>query len=317
MRDLDVIDELEYELHNGRVRFRICGVSTGWMSEDDPFVQRISLENLNRAFPVEHVSKEIEIRNMCDEGFRLLGHARYADAIGCFDGVLFYDLDYAVALIGKSRALFSQRHFVKALRYYKRSIRAGFDGDVDYCKRLLDESRRERDGFSKMKLNIYAGDEYFAKGDYANALKSYEKALSIPSKFKEKILFRLFNKKAQTLVKLNEFESALLCFDESLNALNNDDAIFGKGFCEYELGLEISDGFLGDLKISKRQILKKADILNETGDFENALKCYDMLLENHFKVDEMYFDILNGKKTALLNLGLDTSEVCDVFRRIR
>jgi tetratricopeptide (TPR) repeat protein len=317
MIGFDIIDELEYEVLDDMVRFQIENVSTGWICRNDSFTQRIQLENINRAFPVGHLKKEIEIKNILDEGTRFLKSEKYADAVKCFDDVLFYDPDYIEALINKSHALFGQRHFVKALRFYKKAVGAGFAGDVEYYKSLLAESGRERDGFPKIKLDIYAGEEYFAQGDFENALESYEKALAIPSKFRDKILFKLLNKKATTLVKLNEFESALVCFNESLNAFNSDVAVFGRGLCEYMLGLQISEAFLSELKISKRLTLKKADILNETGDHENALKCYDFLLENHFRVDEMYIEILNGKRDALLNLGLDTSKVDAVLRIIR
>ena len=125
-----------------------------------------------------------------------------------------------------------------------------------------------------------------------------------PSKLKEKIHFKLLNKKASTLLKLNDFESALMCFNESLNALNNDYAWYGKGLCEYELGLEGACESLGRaVKLTKAQLLEKGLILNELGCFENALETFEFLLENHFREDETYIKALNGRNLAAKNLA--------------
>lgn len=317
MTDFNFACGLEYEISDNRIKFRIGDYSTGWMAIDDSFVERIKAENINRAFPKEHLLKEIEIKNVLDEGVALFKSEKYAASIKRFDEVLFYDTQYVDALVYKSHSLFCQKHFVKALRHYKKAVKAGFKGDMDYHKLLLTESSHERDNFPKIKASIYAGDEHFSRGEWKKALESYEKALANTSKFKNKILFRLLNKKATTLVKLNEFESALVCFNESLNALNNDYACFGKGVCEHRLGLAISECFFYDLKISKKQILVKAEILNDIGEYKKAVECWDFLLKNHFRCDEMYVKILEGKRTALSNLGLATGEVDSILKLVQ
>ena len=318
MTFLNIYDEIKCESSDDNVRFEFEGLSTGWMSKDDSFIERIQTADLNQSFIKEHILKEIEIRNILDDGIRFLKSEKYAKAIECFDEVIFYDENYGMALINKSHALFGQRHFVKALRYYRRAVKASdYLEDIEYQKLLLKKSGEERDNFPKLKKNIYAGDEYFSQGEYEKALESYKKALSNPSKLKEKILFKLLNKKATTHLKLNEFENAMACFNESLNALNNDYACFGRGVCEHRLGLAISECFFYDLKISKKQILVKADILNDIGEYKNALECWDFLLKNHFRCDEMYVKILEGKRTALSNLGLATGEVDSILKLVQ
>ena len=199
----NIPDEVICETHDNKVRFTIGSISTDWMAEDDSFVERIDKANLNKAFPARHLAKEIEIKNTLDEGIAFLQSGKYLRAIENFDEVLFYDPEYGEALLNKSHALCGQKHFVKALRHYKHAVKCG-DGlkDNDYHKSLLRQANEERDNFPKLKLNIYAGDEHFAKGEYEDAVDSYNLALKNPSKFKEKILSKLLNKKATALLKM-------------------------------------------------------------------------------------------------------------------
>ena len=297
-------DIVNFDLKGNQIRFEFGGVFTNWMDEDDPFCMRIDESALNKDFLNEHISKEIEIRNILDDGISFLGNEKYLKAIECFDRVLFYDSQYGEALINKSKALFGQRHFVKALRYYRRAVKASADlEDVEYHRLLLSCAKRERDGFPKLKRNIYAGDEYFSKGEYEKALESYKKALANPSKLKEKILFKLLNKNAATYLKLNDFENALRCFNESLNAADNDYAWYGKGMCEYRLGLGgAGESLAKAVEINKDQLLQKGLAQNELGLYSEALETFEFLLENHFKVDEMYEVALKGKEIAMGNI---------------
>lgn len=303
--------EVNVERDGSRVRFEIEGVSTDWMDESDRFTERIDESNLNRAFLSRHILKEIEIRNILDEGMGFLEGEEYAKAIGCFDDVLFYDDGYGEALIGKSRALFCQKHFVKSLRYYRRAVDVSSDfEDEKYNKTLLEMSDKEIDAFPKLKRNIYAADEYFSEGEYQKALKNYKKTLLIPSIGKEKILFKLYNKIATTHLKLNEFEDALMYFNASAKALNNDYAYYGKGLCEYEFQLDVAaESLKRAVKLEKGQLLEKGLILNELECYRDALETFDFLLENHFTVDKMYITALNGKMYAMRKLEMDLSEM--------
>ena len=296
----DISDEIRCERLDDKVRFEFDGVSTGWMSQSDPFIERISSFRLNRSCFKKHILKEFEIKSILDEGNAFLRSENNAKAIECFDEVIFYDEEYGEALIAKSHALFAQKHFVKALRYYRRGAKASSDlNDVEFHRTLLAKSGKERDAFSKLKRNIYAGDEYFSKGDYGNALESYDRALADTSRQKEKILFKLLNKKAAACIRLNDFESALACFDESLNHFDNDCAWYGKGVCEYELGHERAcESLSRAVKIKKSQLLEKGLILNELECYSQAFETFSFLLENHFREDEMYIKAVNGKELA-------------------
>ncbi len=298
----NVLDELSFEVRDNQVKFSMGDLSTNWMSRDDSFIKRIDKDNLNQKYMVKHLSKEIEIKNILDEGIRFLNLKKYSKAVKSFDEVLFYDSEYGEALLNKSYALYGQKHFVKSFRHYKRAVKADTNlKNIEYHKLLLAKSNEERDHFPKLKLNIYLGDEYFSKGEYKKAVDSYNRALMNPSKFKDKILSKLLNKKATALLKLNDFDGALGCFKESLKVEDNDYAIYGKGFCEYELDCDIDDDFKSRLNITKRQMLRQVLILNELGYFEQSLEICDFLLENHFKEDDLYFKLIKSREFAIDN----------------
>ena len=77
----NIPDELSLEVQNNQVRFKINDLSTDWMNEDDSFIKRIGKNNLNDEFPVKHLVKEIEIKNILDEGIRFLDLKKYFKAI--------------------------------------------------------------------------------------------------------------------------------------------------------------------------------------------------------------------------------------------
>ncbi|WP_295603457.1 tetratricopeptide repeat protein [uncultured Methanobrevibacter sp.] len=309
----NIPNELNYILKDNMVKFEINNVLTNWIDVDDPFVQRILENNLNPLFLTEHLVKEIEIKNTLDEGVRLLNDEKYLKAIGKFDEVLYYDPDYSEALISKSYALRGQRHFVKALRYYRRAVKTDSSlKDIDYHKTLLGEANNERSNFPKLKLNIYAGDEHFAKGEFDNAVESYNRALANPSRFKDKILSKLLNKKATALIKLEKYGEAYDCFRKA----DGDYALFGQGYCEYKLGADVNDDFKKLLGVDKNHQLMQAMILNKLGFYREALDVCDYLADNHFKVDDYYRELLNSRIDALDGLGEDSGEakkIADTF----
>lgn len=298
------IDGIDFEVSDDKIRFQIKDISTDWMSRDDSFITRIDQDNLNKEFLSQHLAKEIEMKNILDKAVLLYESGKYLKAIGELDRILFYDPEYAEALLYKSYALRGQKHFVKALRYYKRAINADASlKDIEYHKALLGEANSERDNFPKLKLNIYAGDEYFARGDFSRAVESYNRALVNPSKFKEKILSKLLNKKATALLKLKDYEGALECFISSQDVGMNDYAVFGEGYCEYLLGRDVCEGFKTRLDITKRQMLIQITALNDLRHFRKALEISDYLFENHFKEDDFYRKLVRERKAALRNLG--------------
>ena len=300
-----------------RVKFDINGLVTSWMALDDDFITRIQFENLNLCFIGQHLGKEIEIKNILDEGSKFLDEEKYSKAIDCFDEVILYDENYAPALLFKSYALFGQGHFVKALRYYKRTLKAdAYLKDIDYHRLLLKKSSAERDAFPKIKLLIFTGDEYFSRRDFKNAVESYNRALLNPSKFKSKIMHKLLNKKGTALFQLKKFEEAMDCFEESLNLMPSDYACFMLGFCRYSLDLPVDDSFTGPLRISKDLLLYRALILDGLKRHEDAIMCVDDLLSFHFRVDKIYFIALSCKISAMKSLGMDVDYEMDLLDKI-
>lgn len=286
---LNISDELNMEIHENMVRFSVEGTSTNWMASDDLFIKRIDEDNLNRDLLVEHLKKEIQMKNLLDEAISIFKTQKFAKAIEMLDEVLFYDPEYGEALLFKSYCLRGQGHFVKALRHYKRAVKSDeFLRDNEYHMAITRQANEERSNFPKLKLNIYAGDEHFARGEFEMAIESYDRALEDSSKFKQKILSKLLNKKATACIKLNDYGDACECFGKSLEVDGNDYAIFGKGVCEYELDLDIDSGFRRCLRISKRQMLQQALILNDMGYHEESSRIADYLRKNHFKNDDIY-----------------------------
>ena len=317
-------DEIAYDfgltvfLGPDKVRFDISGTSTAWLSPNDEFIERIQFERLNPCFISEHLAKEIEVKRLLDEGLRHLDAGRYPKAISCFDEAICYDDEYGSALLSKSRALFGQRHFVKALRHYKRALKAnGNLADIDYHKSLIRNANDERSAFPKIKMHIYMGDEHFASGDFKGAVESYDKALADPSRFKSKILYKLLNKKATALFEMEVFSEALDCFGKSLEVQKSDYAIYMSGYCRCRMGLDLDDSFLEGLKITKRQRLCRARILIEYRMHEDAIKCIDDLLSVHFTPDELYLKALSSKVFAMDLLGMDVQAEKEILNKVR
>ena len=313
MKDFDGI--IDIQRRGDRVRISLDDESTGWIACDDAFLKRIRPDEINPACPERHISHEIRIRNVLDDAMGLLDDEKYGKAIGRFDEVLFYDDEYVYALIGKSRALRCQGHFVKSLRYYRRAAKLGFE-DVEYYRTLLKQANGERDAFPKIKHNIYAGDEFFTQGKFQKAVESYDRALANPSGFRDKILFKLLNKKGCALMKLENFEEALECFTRSLEVKSNDRAHYGKGRCEFELELEPAKEFRRPLKIGKKLLLDQALILYESGLFEESLTVCDVLFDNHFRADDFYFRMLEIRTQNLMELHMDLAEVRGIFEKL-
>ena len=117
---LNISDELNMEIHENMMRFSVEGTSTNWMASDDLFIKRIDEDNLNRDLLVEHLKKEIQMKNLLDEAISIFKTQKFAKAIEMLDEVLFYDPEYGEALLFKSYCLRGQGHFVKALRHYLR-----------------------------------------------------------------------------------------------------------------------------------------------------------------------------------------------------
>lgn len=299
--------ELEICKRNDRIRLAVGDVETGWISPDDTFVERISDDNINPFYRINHLTREIEIKNTLDKAVELLNAEKFSKSIAYLDEVLYYDDSYPEALINKSHALFGEGHFVKSLRFYKKAIKSGFPQDIEYYRLLLRKSSEERDSFPKIKRNIYAGDEAVAKGEFERALEFYENALKNPSKFKNKILFKLLNKRGFVLIKLERFKEALATFDESIESHKNDVAIFARGYCKYELGWDCRDDLRMAIEIDKRQLFCKAMIFNKIEDYKDGLNAFNEFLNNHFRMDSSFKSAIEGKAVALENLNMDSS----------
>jgi len=317
MTNLNIPEEMDFKVQGDMIMFALDDMTTGYMSPDDGFIKRIDVSNINPAFVRRHIACEIKMKNLLDDANGFLEDKEYAKAIRCLDEILAYDDEYGEALLLKSKSLCGQGHFVKSLRHYRRAVKADDSlKSVEYQKSLMKKANDEREHFPKIKLNIYAGDEYFSKGEFDKALESYNRALVNPSKFKDKILFKLLNKKATALLKLERYDEAIGCFDESIRVSQNDYAYLAKGLCKYNMGLNPRDSLEKAVSITKRQMLEKALIYNDLGFFEDALTCFNRILEYHFRVDELYLKALNGKMYALRSLGRGIAEIEEIFEKI-
>ena len=310
----NIPEEVVIEINDDTVKFEFGGMSTDWISKDDSFIQRIDNSRINRAFRLRHLTREFEVKNTLDKGIACLESGNSAEAIDRFDEVLFYDPLYFDALISKSHALFTQNHYVKSLRYYRKAIQSDDDfNDESYLNLLLKKSDEEISHFPEFKKNIYFGDEYFSKKEFQLAVESYDLALQIPSKFTSKILI----KKGNALVKLGRFDEALGCFDESLKIKEDDFAYFAKGLCEFNIDLNVNDRFREILFMDKKYMLKQILILNILDYFSESLEICDYMMENHFNVDELYLKLIDAKIVALNNLGEDSGEMNEILNNLK
>ena len=128
-----------------------------------------------------------------------------------------------------------------------------------------------------------------------------------PSKFKNKILFKLLNKRGFVLIKLERFKEALATFDESIESHKNDVAIFARGYCKYELGWDCRDDLRMAIEIDKRQLFCKAMIFNKIEDYKDGLNAFNEFLNNHFRMDSSFKSAIEGKAVALENLNMDSA----------
>lgn len=277
---------------NGKVKLEFMNCSTGWLDEDDYFIKR--LDNINENRLEEHLIKEFEVKNTLDNAIE-------NSSVKMLDKVLFFDENYLDALVFKSKIFKGQKHFIKALRTYRKAIRHGLVADDEYLKELQGLAVSERNALPEIKKSIFNGDHAFRHGKYENAIRFYDRALENPDKFKNKIISKLLNKKGEALVRLERFSEAIECFDLSVRISPNDFAYFRRGFCEYELGLGGRESLNRACEISKKHVLEKACILLDFGDFENALVCFELFLDNHFAEDEDYFKALNGREVCFKN----------------
>ena len=300
MKQLNIPKEIICEFKDNCIRFTFKNLSTDWMDKSDSFLKRIDETQLNEMHFEKHILKEMQIKNTLDRAIKYLEENKYDEAIKYFDEVLFYDSQYSKALFYKSKALCNQKHYIKALRYYKKAIMLDDSfNDSEFLNFLVENSKIEKDNFAEFKLHIYQADECFKKGEYLKALKSYDLALQNQSKINNKILYKLFNKKATALMKLNDYKNALKLFDKSLEIKKNNYSYFGKGYCLYKLDLNIVDEFKKPLKIDKKHLLKQASVLNELGFFDEVIVICDELFENHFKKDDFYNNLVKTKDYAL------------------
>lgn len=316
-------DEIEYDFDltifkkENKLRFSACGKSTSWMSFSDFFVRRIQFEKLNPCFRKEHVLMEIEIRNLLDEAYLFFEKENYKNAADILDEILYYDSEYGEAVYLKSKVFHAQKHFVKSLRQYEKAVKIEESlKDDSYHMLLLKNSSAERDAFPAFKRQIYTGDEHFRNGEYENAVKCYDMALANHGQFTDRILSKLLSKKATALFKLKDYERAYFYFNKSVKIRENDRAYFHMGIIEYFLNKPLSDRFKGPLRISKNQLIKKAGILNDVGEFELALECLDEYFEGQYLINDRYLLGLNLKLGILKTLGKSFDEVESQIRTI-
>jgi len=181
---------------------------------------------------------------------------------------------------------------------------------------LLKKSGEERDNFPKIKRSIYAGDEHFSRGEFSEAIKFYEKALENPTRFKEKILYKLLNKKASSLFELGQYSEAYETFCESVEVSRNDYALFGAANSLYEshhgqINQErsrICDLLREASGISQSQLIKKAIIFKDMGEFEDCLESLDEFFSIHYRTDDDYIKALNLKLFIQKELGIDAGK---------
>ena len=295
---------------NNLYKLQFGPYSTDWLGRDDYFLKRIDINNLNRVFLKDHLIKEFDVKNKFDSAVVLFQNKSYSKAIKLLDEILFYDSQYLDALLYKSYSLYHQKHFIKALRYFKKAVTVDSAlNNNDFHKKLIECVEIEKENLPLFKLNIYQGDECFSAKNFKKAIMYYDLTLEGGFKIPKKICHKLLNKKATALLKLNKYKEALEIFKNS----DSDYNVFSSALCRYKLGLSVGDEFKKPLKITKKQMLHQIMILNKVECFSEAISISNYLLKNHFKVDEFYFKLLKAKKYALEKTNKDLREIENII----
>lgn len=218
--------------------------------------------------------------NSFKKGIDNLFNKKFEESNKIFDKLLEKYPDNAYLLNYKGVNLYYFKKFDDALKYFNKSLKIKEIPDTIFNIGLLHLAfGKSKESIKYFERTIFIDNKHpkahFELGTaladlefYNEALILYEEALSLNFKPTAEYWFN----KGEILKRLNEYENAIECFDNSIKIKENkDDAWLGKGNCFYNL--------------------KK---------YEDAIQCYDKVL--NIKNSSFISQAITNKGVALYDL---------------
>lgn len=230
-----------------------------------------NLSNKKEEYAVNLITSIFEksLNNVAADILSLL--SQYNESIEYYDKILKSDNKNINAYYNKGIALYN-------LGRYKEAIKC-FDKVLELDDKNINAYNNKGNALSKL-------------GKYEESIECYNKALELDNKN-----IYVYNNKGEALLSLERFEEAVECFDKALKLDNkNIDSLKNKLMALEKLNnykniisciddiLKIHDLFESDY-IEKLK-LKKADYLFSLEDYKRALKSYEELKTDDFKIKE-------------------------------
>ena len=198
-------------------------------------------------------------------------NSQYNESIEYYDKILKSDNKNINAYNNKGHALYNLGRYEEAIKCFDKVLE-------------LDDKN----------INAYnnKGNALLKLGKYEEAIECYNKALELDNKYTY-----AYNGKGNALYDLGKYEEAIGCFDKALKLDNkNIDSLKNKLECLYKLNdykniisciddiLKIQNLFESDYIEELK--LKKSDYLFFLEDYKRALKSYEELKTDDFKIKE-------------------------------
>jgi tetratricopeptide (TPR) repeat protein len=269
---------------------------------------------------------ELDPRNaiaLHNKGFILGKKNRNEEAIDYFDTVLEINPEYALVWNDKGFVLNKMGKYTEAIKCFEEAIKH-FEETSEEKLKLTRSWSGKGEAFDKLRLHEEALEclNKILELDPENATGWYHKGINLKKMKRDKEAIKCFekvtdltpkdaiawNEKGFILNKLRRFDEAIKCFDKAINlnpkyafAWNGKgEALSRMGKMRYDKAL---DCFNKALKLNSEYMEawdNKGVVLSKIGKDEEAIKCFDKILE---ELDPKYVSALNNRGFSLEKLG--------------
>jgi tetratricopeptide (TPR) repeat protein/streptogramin lyase len=251
----------------------------------------LKLKKYDEAITCYNVALEInskEIDALKYKGLSLSNLSKYNEAIQCYDAALEIDPMDSKVWYYKGSALSQLSKYNEAIKCYTEAIKI----NPEYNDPLRDKGLLEK--FAKVvveekepaplpradiSLILDEGSQYFENGDYDNAIKSFDKAMSLNPKNPIP-----YNHKGDVLFKLKKYEEAIKSYDAALEInpkyldVLKDKALSLDNLGKHQEAINCFDAALEINPKIARNWYYKALSLSKLSNNEEAIRCYDEVL---------------------------------------
>jgi tetratricopeptide (TPR) repeat protein len=236
---------------------------------------------------------------------------RYHDAVTCYDETIQLDSDNKLLWLSKGNILY------KNLRQYKEAIEC-YDKVLELDPDDQDSKKNKENALNDLKKERFAyfintANSYYENKDYLKVIELSDKAIDIDQQNYKPYLY-----KANSFQQLSRYEEAISCYDKVLSIdANNQEAISNKDIAKANIKKQKYLSIIEEIKISYTNkdysqvivlsdksvklepdnpisYLYKGHAFNELKKYEEAIQCYDKILE----IDPNNVDAFNKRKIA-------------------